>query len=391
MTKLKLTAVLLGLVFSINSSFAQSDSSQTEKNERSLSEEGNSRSTKFLLTGYAFAGYEKEKGEQSTFGPAGFSPIFLWKKSDKLFVESELEIEIEDGDLTFGLEYVTLHYKPSKYLSFGVGKFLSPFGTFAERLHPAWINKFSEKPLGFSEEGLMVGPMSEFGVELRGGAQLGDSKINYTGYVSNGPTLITGDIGKEEDPMMAGQLMFDNLGDNNSNKALGGRLGFLPFSKSNLEIGISGQTAKVGDKDDPTYENVGAKMFAADISYTKKIALLNVDLKAQFNQVKVDNASYKDTAGMDYAFDNKSNAYYAQLALRPVVLNKFFNKTELVGRYSALNTPTKAMWGGNKTQIAIGLNFWFNWNSVIKISYLSNQEKGQEDKPGFFLQLAFGF
>jgi len=43
-------------------------------------------------------------------------------------------------------------------------------------------------------------------------------------------------------------------GDNNNDKAFGGRLGIFPFTNSSLELGFSGYSAKVGGKNTP-YED----------------------------------------------------------------------------------------------------------------------------------------
>jgi hypothetical protein len=352
-----------------------------------------SSDSKFLVTGFGFAGYTQMDKEISNFGPAGFHPIFLWKQSDKLFFESELAIDITNGTTNFGLEYATLHYKLNNYLEVAVGKFLSPFGIFNERIHPSWINKFADKPLGFNDDaGAMVGPMAELGVEFSGGAQLGSGKINYTAYVSNGPNLIA----DPANPMMSGMLMYENLSDNNDNKAIGGRIGYLPFKNSSFEIGLSGQTAKVGDKNS-AYKDIGAQLAAVDLSFIHKVNFLksNVDLKAQLNMVNVDKAtSYPADStmmGADSTFDNKSQAYFIQLAIRPAYLeNKFFKNLELAFRYSSMTLPEKAMWGGDFSQITIGLNYWFSWHSVLKLDYQVNDQKGMESKPGFLVQWGFG-
>ena len=381
-------ACILGLAFI--SFRAKSQDTQTEQNQQQF--DSKPGQTGFLLTGYGYSGFEQEGDNQGTFGPLGFSPIFLWKKSDKLFFESELEVEVEDGNTNIGLEYATLHYQFCKYLTFSAGKFLSPFGTFIERLHPAWINKFSEKPLGFSEEDAMVGPMSEFGVSLRGGANIGKSKINYVAYISNGPALNTGEDNQEE----AGMLEYENLADNNYNKAVGGRLGFLPFSNSSLEIGASGQYALVGDRAS-NYSGIAATMLAGDFNYVNKISPLKskIDIKGQYNLVNVDDAVYYTTDSIGkhpYTFTNSNDAYYAQLAFRPeYIKNKFFKNLEITGRYSVLETPENSLWGTNVIQYGIGLNYWFSWHAVIKIDELITQAKGEKQEQGFFVQFAMGF
>ena len=350
--------------------------------------------TKFLLTGFAFAGYTKMDNENSNFGPIGFNPIFLWKKSDRLFFESELIIETTDGITKFDLEYATMHYKLCDYLEIGAGKFLTPFGIFNERIHPSWINKFADNPLGFNHDvGILVGPMSEIGVELEGGAQLGKTKINYAAYVTNGPNLIA----DPANPMMSGMLMHENYSDNNNNKAVGGRVGFLPLSNSSLEIGLSAQVAKVGDKN-TIYENIGTQMFACDLAYIHKLDLIksNIELRGQFNMVNVDKANKypvdSSMMGADSTFENKSQAYFVQVAIRPAFIeNKFLKNLELAGRYSSMTLPDKSMWGGSFTQFTIGLNYWLSWHSVMKFDYQMNNQDGRESKNGFLIQWGLGF
>ncbi|MEI8280712.1 MAG: hypothetical protein WCG87_13220, partial [Bacteroidota bacterium] len=281
------------------------------------------------------------------------------------------------------------------YLEISAGKFLSPFGIFNERIHPSWVNKFADNPLGFNHDvGTLVGPMSEIGVALAGGAQLGKSKINYAVYASNGPNLIA----DPNNPMMSGMLMYENVKDNNDNKAIGGRIGFLPLSNSSLEIGLSAQVAKVGDKNSVLYENIGTQMAAIDLSYYHKLNCIksNIDIKAQFNMVNVDKAvKYpidSTMTGVDSTFDNKSNAFFLQVGIRPTYVNhKCLKNLELAVRYSTMTLPEKAIWGGEFNQITIGINYWLSWHSVIKFDYQINNQKGMDSKTGFLVQWAIGF
>lgn len=376
--------VLMGAI----SLYAQ-DTSQFQENQQDVTR--TTGDTKFLLTGYGFTGFEMEGDETANFGETGFNPILLWKSSDRLFFEAELELELEGEGVELELEYADVSYVLDNYIIIRAGKFLSPFGTFQERFHPAWINKLPTKPLGFGHES--VGPSSELGVELRGGIPLGPSKLNYSLYASNGPRLNTG----RENPMEAGMLEFENIEDNNRNKALGGRVGILPLSNSSLEIGGSFQTAVVGDKGDPLYEDVKAKMFAADLNYITTLDFLegSIDIKGQWSGVNVDEVSYQDpmdtTAQTFYSFDNVSTAYYAQFSYRPSLLkNKFLKNIELVARYSSISLPEKSLWGEEETQTTIGINYWLTWRSVVKMAYEITKGHGGESKTTYLLQWAIG-
>ncbi len=52
-------------------------------------------STKFLVAGYGTAGFTARSGEDPFFD-ASFNALFLWKLSDRLFFEGEMELEFED-------------------------------------------------------------------------------------------------------------------------------------------------------------------------------------------------------------------------------------------------------------------------------------------------------
>src|SRR5438876_1133820 len=56
--------------------------------------------TKFLLAGYGTAGFTARSGEDPFFD-AAFNAIFLWKLTDRLFFEGELEFDF-DNDANFG-------------------------------------------------------------------------------------------------------------------------------------------------------------------------------------------------------------------------------------------------------------------------------------------------
>ncbi len=335
------------------------------------------RLSRFLLRGYAHSGFEKFE-EGSSFVGGSFNPIFLWQQSDRLLFEGELEVELEDGTTRLGLEYANMSFILNKRAIIRVGQFLIPFGIFAERLHPRWINRLPSNPLGFTH-GEQVGPGSALGVELRGGAPVGSGKINYSVYVINGPTLNDGSVEPEE----VGQLHYDNYEDNNDNKAIGGRLGLLPFSNSSLEIGFSGQTAKVGARGTP-YEDTQAWLYAVDLSMVHNITPLKgiLDVKAQYNLTQVDRNTY--TVGAEtFRFTNKNTAYFVQATYKPAfVSNKFFQKLEFAGRYSGLKMAPDAPWGKEKTQWAVSLNYWLDWRTVVKFSYqytdspLSSHEEG---------------
>ncbi len=336
--------------------------------------------TQFMVRGYAHTGLNFMNAEglkESSYVGSAFAPIFLFKQSEKLMFESELEFELVNNKLEIGLEYADIMYVLNKNMTVRAGKFLLPFGTFMERLHPAWINRLPTKPLGFGHDG--IAPASGIGIELRGAFNLGGPIFNYAVYSTNGPRLKDGTVEPEE----AGMLMFQNYEDNNNSKAFGGRIGLLPFADSSTEVGFSTYSTSGTGATGTQYENVGAFLYAIDFSFVKQISGIKgfIDIKGQYNNSKVDKATYieLDEFGNpeEYSFDNKSNSFYTQLSYRPTMASSdFLKKLEFVGRYSNLNTPLGAEWEEKSVQYAFGLNYWLTWRSLIKVAYQTTDSSG---------------
>lgn len=355
--------------------------------------------SKFMLRGYYHSGFEGINSNNDTklnFVGGSINPILMYKQSDRLFFEAEFEGKFEDGEFKWDLEYADMSYILNKYITIRAGKFLLPFGTFMEKLHPAWVNRLATKPLGFGHDG--IAPSSDVGVELRGAFYTGNVKINYQAYVINGPQLKDG----SDEPEEAGMLKFGYFDDNNNNKSVGGRIGIFPFSNGMLEVGFSGLTGKVGSSG-LAYGNVRASLYAVDFSLVRNVNFLKsmIDLKGQYNYSQISDANYiipGDTTGLFYDFKNESKTYYIQLSVRPSMINnEFLRKLELVGRYSALQTPEGALWEQNPTQTALGLNYWFDWRTVLKLGYQTTDGIGEHDAPSpitqnmFYIHWAMGF
>jgi hypothetical protein len=346
--------------------------------------------TKFLLTGYAFAGFSNRRGEASSFN-AGLSPILLWKLSDKLFFEGELEIGQEGSETHVGLEYAHLSYLLNDYITVGAGKFLTPFAQFPDRLHPAWINKLPDFPLVFQEEGGLVG-FSQIGAQIRGVVPLGPTKILYDFYVSNGPRLVTDST--EE----LGRLTFDNFTDINNNKAIGGRIGFMPIPQ--LEVAYSIQSSSV-NAPETSRSQADVLLQGVDMSYMRDVEWLKggIDLRAEWVWSHVSRLTYDPDGALGFGpltFNNRRNGGYAQLAYRPYKVKlPVIDKLEAVFRYDSLSQPSAAPETFDEQRWTIGLDYWLGQSTVIKAAY----EFGHRDRPGgsredvdaFLLQAAMGF
>lgn len=343
--------------------------------------------TKLLITGAAQADYTYNDKENS-FGNIAFKPMFLWHLSDNLFVESELEVATDEGEVEVVLEYLNMVYFINNNLAIHFGRFLPKFGSYRGKYMEAFLNRFPTDPVGFGDGG--IGAMTETGLGLQGGANLGEMEINYDFYVSNGPQLLPG---SSDAPEEAGQFEYEAYGENNKNKALGGRFGILPLSDASLELGFSFQHAgKTGDSDS-SLENVKADMYAIDFNYYRNITALETSLRliGEWKKLDAGHALYEDfeTGSGNYSFNNSSTAFYIQASLRHTGTDEpFLSNLEVSGRYSEFDTPEEALWGGGKKeQTAISLDYWLGWNRVLKIAY-----QHQTDTPNSLIaQLVFGF
>lgn len=396
---------IIPLVLAFSMVYGQ-DTTQTETNMKLFS--GVPGNTKILITGVGWFGFQAHLNTtdktipKTTFNDFGFSPMFLWKLSDKFFFESEIEIMNDgtaDNSAAFDLEFAKLSYRVNKYMTFGAGKMLSPFGAYNERWEPNHIEKFPNAPLR-PDDGVLPDDTHLFwgaimGVDVRGGIPLGNSKMNYCLYVSNGPKLHT-------EKEMGGLLQYENWNDNNSNKEVGGRIGLLPFTNSSLEIGVSGKYGIAGNEGDSLYKKIGTTAYAVDLSYVKSIDAIKstINFRGQFNSVMVDKANYPLTDSTFYTFDNSMQSYFAQFTFRPSMAHsKFLKKTELMFRYSAVTPPKDAVWcpkdkngqGGSITRIDIGLCYWLSWRTGLRFAYeIQTNPDGTQQKE-FLVRFATGF
>jgi hypothetical protein len=309
----------------------------------------------FALVGYATLNYESSNGDAG-FVSATYNPIFVYKVNDKLSFNAELELEVEDSwDGALALEFAEFNYQINNNIAIYGGKFLSPLGTYQSRLHPAWVNKSINNPIGIQNKVNGIKRLqgdSELGIGLRGGFYSGNTRFNYDIYTTNGPKI-------NDD----GSIDWDSSGgDNNNSPAFGGRIGFLPFMSSTFEVGVSGYTGKAGDKD--AFSNANVSLFVLDLNYVKDTGIGVFDLKGQYNNQKVSDEVYPGTIIPFQKFNNNTSASYLQLAYKYPG-----SKFELVNRIANFNVPNQVTWGADQTRYTIGLDYWLNWNAAFKIGY----------------------
>lgn len=323
------------------------------------------------LSGYASADYISVENGPAAF-VANFNPMFHFLYDNKILWEAELEVEVsETGDTEIGLEYTTVDWFLNDKLTLIAGKFLSPVGNFRQNLHPSWINKLPSAPPGFGHDG--AAPISEVGVQLRGVAPMGNSRLNYALYVGNGPKIEAeeGEIHAVEAEGLAS--------DPDDEKIFGGRVAFLPIPS--LELAVSGATgdAAVVEDDGTDIEGDpkrGYQVLGFDASYRWN----NLDLRGEYVRQEVDPnpLSIAPEGGV-------WKTWYAQAAYQ------FGDgKWEGVARYTDFQSPHP---DDTQEQVALGINYLITPSAMLKFGYESNTGEPGEitNADRWIVQIAYGY
>ena len=352
----------------------------------------NSQGTsKLLITGDASVGFNAQRNSTSTFF-AGVAPRFLWKQSDQLQFDAAMDISFNsDNSTAFNLEIASATYLLNDYLVVGAGLFVAPFGAYHRDFDPSWINKLPDDPLVFSDNGL--GPGSVLGAFVSGAYPIGPTKVNYAFFVSNGPALSTTSSSN------AGSLDWDNRTDLNNNKAVGGRVGFLPIPY--LDIGYSvlcGQASPGGSNNPDNFPNTNAFMQAVDFNYTRQSDLLlgTISLHGEWIWSHVADATYDPTGAAGFGplnFNNDRNGGYMQIAYRPSLSSyKILRNFEGIFRYDRLDGPSAApAGGGHEQRYTTGLDYWLDARSVVKFAYECDDIANAGGSPAYLFQYGVGF
>ena len=326
--------------------------------------------SRFTVVGDAAFGYSAVRHSPSTFF-AQISPLVLWRPADRILVEAAADIGIStdpDGNssTSFDLTIANASYLINDYIAVGAGLFVVPFGQYHNHFDPPWIKEIPDDPLPFGDGG--IAPGSEVGAYIKGAVPIivagRGIKFTYGFYVTNGPQLIT------SDPGAAGSLNFDDFTDLNNNKAVGGRIGFLPLP--NLEMGYSIQ----GSEPSPSgFGRTHALLQAIDLNWRQDVEALQgwFDLRGEYVWSRVSRATFdpKGTLGFGPTrFDNHRDGGYIQLAYRPAyVPNDFIRRFEVPIRYDFLNTPLISPGGNHEHRFTVGVDYWITPQAVLEAAY----------------------
>jgi hypothetical protein len=216
------------------------------------------------------------------------------------------------GPVQKEVEYAQLDFIANPYLTVTVGRFLTPFGIFNERLYPVWIRNLQSDPLILP---IGIGPSNaSTGAMVRGGFKAHPKfNINYTAYFSALSTVTPVD----------------------SARFAGGRAGiFVPAAR--LEVGGSFQH---GLQD--------ARSNAFGFHAIWQPPALPLDLRSE------------------YARSTQGSGYWAEAAFRLSQVSfhqNEFRRTQVVARmqeYFVGNSSADALLPVNTKLFEFGLNYYF--------------------------------
>jgi hypothetical protein len=328
---------------------------------------------RFVFAGYGDVKYEKSDLQDSSAFSARFVPIFLFSLNDKMHVEAETEISLnEAGETEIELEYADIHYFLTDTTTITAGKFLLPFGQFSANWHPSWINRTPWTPGIYGSHGSsqamtpLLPILSDVGIAVQQTFYFSSKlKIFLDLYVTNGASAEAhaeegvvdehdeeAEEGEDEHAAAFPEVEFEaTSGDNNKNKAFGGRIAyaFLPA----IEIGASYYTAKY-DEDERL--DITAQGF--DINLIGSHYLI----RGEYISTETDGLEEEDEHEAADIAVFKRNGWFLQGVFQAGQIWPQLGGTELVVEYAKTNKFAEA-----KRWVA-GVNYWLDARSVIKFS-----------------------
>lgn len=269
------------------------------------------------VSGYADVEYSHDSrpSHSDGFRVHHFSLFFTKQFTNKLHLFSE--IEFEDGPKFEGatadgkifLEAVNINYDWRSDLGFRVGRFFTPAGIWSEDHYPPFVT--TQARPGHIRK---IFPQLVDGAMIYGTKPVGKSFVNYNLYVGNGE----GNTGHN---------------DEDSHKAVGGKVSFLMSGFKHLEFGGSFYDDKLNSGDEVSSLGVHGKLKAGSSTVQVEYADRKVDplaagdnyhLKGYYGQFAYDIRNW--TLGYRYDFydsntiqvkDKVTNSLFANYHVTP--------------------------------------------------------------------------
>lgn len=362
--------------------------------------------SRFVLVGYGDVKYEDVDARSNSVFSARFVPIFLFNLNDKMHVEAETEISInEAGETETELEYANMHYFLSDSVTLTAGKFLLPFGQFSANWHPSWINRSIWTPGVYGAHGStqamdpLLPILSDVGVAVQKNFNFGGTKVFLDLFVTNGPSAEAAhdddaediaedghddipsiqalrtpeDEGAHDEGSPFPEVEFEARGnDNNDDKAFGGRvaIALLPT----LELGTSYYR---GAYDDDGELDITAN--GVDINLITNHFIV----RGEYIKTTTEAFEIEEEARHLEQFDR--NGWFVQGTFFLGHVLPSLGSTELVVERAETQKYAQA------TRWMVGANYWLDPRSVIKVGYEDTKLDNAEDDKRFAVQFSYGF
>lgn len=327
---------------------------------------GGTNESPLAIYGSIVQNYSQVNGQGGQFDPGTISPYFLLQLNNRFLLESVVDL---GADGTIGVSQIQMDWIVSDAVTVVVGRYLTPFGFFNERLNHEWINKLTDVPLMFNQ----VSPqLSTNGLQVRGAQYIFGSpvKLEYSLYGGNSASLGTAPDSPPNQQITDLAAITQSPG---PVSAIGGRLG-LWIPALGINFGMSGYsqgayTPAASDR---------FQLYGFDASYHAG----NWDARFEFAQ------NFQQARA--YIGNNiRRTGMYAQLAYRDYQnANSVLASIELIGRFSLARfsgiDPTQidltAFAPGtapvDRNQYNLGINYYLYPSMVLKFAYEWNPTLG---------------
>ena len=298
-----------------------------------------------------------------------YDPIFLLQLDDRFLFEAQLEVNAGGAEP----EFAQIDWMVNDSLTMVAGRFMTPIGSFNDRLHYLWINKLPDMPI--FAWAVVPFDFNLNGVMSRGAKYIGNSpvKMEYAFYTANGWGTPGGGTATD----FAGiQGLTDQSKSLNNAIAFGGRVGLW-----HLPLGFNGGISYFGSRpyaaDTPGANGAAADIWDLDLNYHRG----NWDFRLEAAQTVWNSQAI---LGNNITL----RGLYSQIAYRPYnAANRFLQRTEAVFRYSqfrgsgyspsaidltAFTYPNQAPI--SRDQYTFGLNYYPYPSMALRVAYEINHE-----------------
>lgn len=354
---------------------------------------GGNNETPLSIYGALAFGYTKIQGTPGGFYFGEFTPDFLLRLNDWIFMEAEIGIGA-DGSVAAG-SFAQADFILNDWLTVVAGRFVLPMAWYNERLNNPWINKLpgdapGSAPLLWMQ---VLPPAALLGAQARGAFYLGNSpvKMEYAAYLSNGLNLIPATAGAPTYNEVANlENMTNTFNITSTSKMVGGRVGLWWPA-----VGVAGGISGLYNGSYVPGFNDAMSIWAVDLNYHKG----NWDFRAEYG------ANFQQA--YDFIGNNiRREGMYAQIAYRPRDCeHKYLQNLEFIYRYgyvsfrgidSAQLDPTTFATPVDvpvlRQQSEVGIDYWFSPRLVAKVAYQRNTQPGYPVQDNNFMaEMAWGW